>query len=384
MSDLEMMARALRLAEQGLNTTTPNPRVGCVLTDDKMNIVGEGFHVRAGEAHAEINALTQAGSKASGTTAYVTLEPCSHSGRTGPCANALINAGVARVVYAMEDPNPEVSGAGLDKLRAANIRVDGPLLEDAARQLNLGFIKRMTQKLPYVRCKMAMSLDGRTAMASGEGKWITGPAARADVHKLRARSCAIVTGVESVIHDDPALTVRLTETERQPLRVIVDTHGRCPEKADILNQPGNTVIACAEGCSFPGAEGSSSDADGSFPDADGSFLGAEGSTNNGRSYWQLPQKDGRVNLYALMRKLADKGCNEVLVETGATLGGAFVAAGLIDEFIVYVAPKLMGSSARPLFDLPLDKMRSQLPLSIQDIRRVGEDWRITAFPDPEG
>ncbi|WP_086933771.1 bifunctional diaminohydroxyphosphoribosylaminopyrimidine deaminase/5-amino-6-(5-phosphoribosylamino)uracil reductase RibD [Agarilytica rhodophyticola] len=356
MSDREIMVRALRLAKQGLNTTTPNPRVGCVLVDDAMNIVGEGFHARAGEAHAEINALAAAGEKAKGATAYVTLEPCSHRGRTGPCADALIAAGVARVVYAMEDPNPEVSGAGLDKLRAAGIIVDGPLLESEARELNLGFIKRMRQKIPYIRCKMAMSVDGRTAMASGESKWITGPDARADVHKLRARSCAIVTGVESVIHDDPALTVRLSETERQPLRVIVDTHSRCPLKADILNQPGNTIIACAQG----------------------------EAKDDGRNYWELPQKDGHISLYALVRKLADEGCNEVLVETGATLAGAFAAAGLIDEFIIYVAPKLMGSSARPLFHLPIDKMRSQLPLSIEDIRRVGEDWRITAYPDPEG
>ena len=350
-----MMARALRLAQRGLNTTAPNPRVGCVLCVGE-EVVGEGFHQKTGEAHAEIHALQAAGEKAKGATAYVTLEPCSHHGKTGPCVDALIGAGVSRVVYAMEDPNPQVAGLGIMRLQEADIIVDGPVLENDARVLNAGFIKRMTQGMPYVRCKTAMSMDGRTAMASGESKWITGPDARQDVQRLRARSCAIITGVESVIHDDPSLTVRLGEQDRQPLCIIVDTHGRCPQQAAILDQPGRTVIA----------------------------VGASTQLDDGRQVWTLPEREGRVDLRALLRKLAEEGCNEVLVETGATLAGAFVAAGLVDELIFYLAPKLLGSSARPIFDLPIDKMSGQLPLIIQDIRAVGEDWRIIAAPDPVG
>ncbi len=244
--DRTFMSRALQLAERGLNSTPPNPRVGCLVVDDHGQVVGQGFHEKAGEAHAEVNALNEAGSAAKGATVYVTLEPCSHHGKTGPCADALVQAGVSRVVYAMEDPNPEVSGAGMECLRTAGIEVDGPLMEEEARQLNIGFVKRMTQGKPFVRCKMAMSLDGRTAMASGESKWITGPDARVDVQKIRARSCAMVTGVDSVINDNPALTVRLGENARQPLRVILDSHGRCPKKADILDQPGTTIIATLE------------------------------------------------------------------------------------------------------------------------------------------
>lgn len=354
------MLRALRLAERGLNTTTPNPRVGCVITDSHGQVVGEGFHRKAGEAHAEVNALSAAGENARGATVYVTLEPCSHYGKTGPCADALIQAGVARVVYAMEDPNPQVAGEGLARIKAAGIAVDGPLLEEDARQLNIGFVQRMTRGRPFVRCKMAMSLDGRTAMASGESKWITGPDARADVQRLRARSCAIITGVESVINDNPALTVRLGENDRQPLRVILDSRGRCPKKAEILDQPGTTVIASLEGADLSSIEA-------------GEF----------REVWRMPEKKGGIDLTALVRKLADEGCNEILVETGATLAGAFVAEGLVDEFVVYMAPMLMGSEARPLFQLPIGKMSGQLPLNIQDIRAVGPDWRIIALPDPE-
>ncbi len=353
--DRDMMARALRLAALGLNTTAPNPRVGCVICVNEQ-VVGEGFHQAAGEAHAEIRALVDAGGQAQSATAYVTLEPCSHQGKTGPCADALIDAGIARVVYAMEDPNPQVAGEGLERLREAGVTVDGPVLENEARSLNAGFVKRMTQGMPFVRCKTAMSMDGRTAMASGESKWITGPDARNDVQRLRARSCAIVTGVESVIHDDPALTVRLGEQDRQPLRIIVDTHGRCPKKAAILDQPGHTILA----------------------------VGEHAEVDDERRMWRLSERHGRVDLRALMRKLAEEGCNEVLIETGATLAGAFVAAGLVDEFIIYMAPKLMGSAARPIFDLPIDKMSGQLPLIIQDIRAVGEDWRIIATPDPVG
>ena len=355
--DQQMMLRAINLAKKGMNTTTPNPRVGCVIVDDQEQIVGEGFHVKAGEGHAEVNALADAGEKANSATAYVTLEPCSHYGKTGPCAEALKEAGIKRVVYGMEDPNPQVAGRGLDILREAGVQVVGPVQYDEAIALNPGFIKRMKTGLPYVRVKSAMSLDGRTAMASGESKWITGPKARADVQKIRARSCAIVTGVESVIHDNPALTVRLNGESRQPLRVIVDTHGRYPDKAEILDQPGKTVIACGESFQEP--------------------------KNDGREYWPIKERNGRVDPCALLRKLAQEGCNEVLVETGAKLAGSFVGMGLVDELVVYVAAKLLGSDARPLFELPIQTMSGQLPLMIKDIRAVGDDWKITAIPDPD-
>lgn len=358
LNDQRIMTRALELARLGTNTTTPNPRVGCVLVSAEGEVVGEGYHVRAGEGHAEVNAIAAAGSKAAGATAYVTLEPCSHTGKTGPCSQALIDAGVARVVYGMEDPNHRVAGRGIEQLQDAGILVDGPVLEDDAYKLNPGFVKRMRQGLPFVRIKMAMSLDGRTAMADGTSKWITSPKSRDDVQHLRARSCAIVTGVDSVLLDDPALTVRIGDSTRQPLRVVLDSNLRLPASAAIFKQPGKTVIATCQ------------------PDAADKYPGTE--------VWVLPEKNGRVSLQALVRKLAEQECNEVLVETGATLAGAFVASGLVDELVIYMAAKLMGSSARPLFDLPINKMTAQLPLSITDIRAVGDNWRITAIPDPEG
>lgn len=353
--DREIMQRAVSLARKGNNTTTPNPRVGCVIVNNGT-IIGEGYHRIAGQPHAEINALASVSDPDTirGATVYVTLEPCSHTGRTAPCANALVEAGIGRLVYAMEDPNPDVSGAGLMRLRDAGIEVDGPLLEDEARALNPGFIKRMTEGLPYIRCKMAISLDGRTAMASGESKWITGPTARQDVQRIRAKSCAIITGVDSVLLDDPHLTVRLPECERQPLRVIVDSQLRCPATAEIFRQPGTTVVAT---CSYQ-----------SLPDI---------------LCWQLPEKEGRVDVRALAGKLAGMGCNEILLETGAKLAGAFVGAGLVDEFVIYIAAKLMGSSARPLFDIPIRTMSGALDLRITDVRAVGPDWRITAVPDRE-
>jgi len=242
----------------------------------------------------------------------------------------------------------------LKRLRDAGIRVDGPLLETEARALNPGFIKRMTERLPFVRCKMAMSLDGRTAMASGESKWITGPSARQDVQQLRAKSCAIITGVDSVLLDDPLLTVRLPECERQPLRVIVDSHLRCPASAEIFRQPGKTVLATCSDKSIEGIE-----------------------------CWRLPAKNDKVDVRALALRLAEQGCNEVLLETGARLAGAFAGAGLVDEFVVYIAAKLMGSQARPLFDLPIRTMSGALDLMITDVRAVGPDWKITAAPDWE-
>jgi len=365
------MARALELARRGLYTTDPNPRVGCVLVKQRR-VIGEGWHERAGEPHAEIHALQAAGEAARGATAYVTLEPCSHHGRTGPCARALIEAGVKRVVVAMEDPNPEVAGRGLTMLREAGVRVETGLLEADARRLNPGFVSRMTRRRPFVRLKMAMSLDGRTAMASGESQWITGPAARTQVQRLRARSSAVMTGVESVIHDDSRLTVRADQlgleagaaarvAERQPLRVIVDSRLRLPLAAACLREPGRTLVAT---CAREPARRAALEA-----------AGAE--------VLELPSLAERVDLAALLHHLAaEEACNEVLLETGATLAGAMLDAELIDEMQLFVAPTLLGGEARPLFALPgLSRMAQQRPLQIDDIRAVGRDWRIIARPE---
>lgn len=367
--DFDFMAQAFRLAERGLYTTMPNPRVGCVLVKDGQ-IIAEGWHIRAGEAHAEVNALRAAGEDARGATAYVSLEPCSHTGRTGPCSQALIDAGVARVVYAMEDPNPLVSGDGIAMLRTAGVQVDGSLLEDDARALNPGYIKRMERKLPFVRCKLAMSLDGRTAMESGESKWITGPKARADVQRLRARSCAIISGVDSILQDNSSLTVRADELDlpnaqeaaaKQPLRVILDSTLRLSRNALLFKQPSPILLVHNGSVDAAQCDG--------WPE----FV----------ELLALPAKDDRIDLTALLRELAKRQCNEVLVETGATLAGSFLRRGLLDEIIIYMAPKLLGSNARPIFDLPLDTMSSSLALKIKDIRAVGRDWRITAAPDTE-
>lgn len=373
-ADYPFMAQALRLAERGLYTTMPNPRVGCVLVKDGQ-ILGEGSHLRAGEPHAEVHALNAAGDKARGATAYVTLEPCSHTGKTGPCCHALAQAGVVRVVYGMEDPNPLVAGRGLDYLRAAGVVVDGPLLEDDARALNPGFIKRMERKLPFVRCKMGMSLDGRTAMASGESQWVTGKKARGDVQRLRARSCAIVSGIDSILLDNSSLTVRVDELDlpnaqdaaaKQPLRVVLDSKLRLSRKAKILAQETPILVV---------HNGTATEEQLSDWPAHVEFIA-------------LPAKssidgESRINLNALLSELAKRQCNEVLVETGATLAASFLKRGLIDELIIYMAPKLLGSNARPLFDLPLNTMSSALPLKISDMRAVGTDWRITATPDTE-
>lgn len=369
-ADIDFMAHALRLAERGLYTTMPNPRVGCVLVKEGR-VIAEGWHIRAGERHAEVNALASAGDNSLGATAYVTLEPCSHTGKTGPCSDALITAGITRVVFAMEDPNPLVAGQGLDKLRAAGIQVDGPLLEDDARALNVGFIKRMERKLPLVRCKLAMSVDGRTAMASGESKWVTGRLAREDVQRLRARSCAIVTGIETVLFDNASLTVRANElgldnaiaaAEKQPLRIVLDSKLRLPRDADILKQATPVLVV---------HNGSAENTDklNDWPQH--------------VEFLALPAASGQIHLGKLLTELAKRQCNEVLVEAGATLSASFLRAGLLDEIIVYMAPKLLGSSARPLFELPLNTMSSALPLKIRDIRAVGKDWRMTITPDME-
>ncbi|HDZ57941.1 MAG TPA: bifunctional diaminohydroxyphosphoribosylaminopyrimidine deaminase/5-amino-6-(5-phosphoribosylamino)uracil reductase RibD [Pseudomonas xinjiangensis] len=366
--DRAMMARAVELAARGLYTTEPNPRVGCVLVRDGV-IVGEGWHVRAGEGHAEVNALAMAGDQARGATAYVTLEPCSHFGRTPPCADALAKAGVSRVVAAMKDPNPLVAGRGLARLCDDGIEVTCGLLGDEARALNPGFIKRMQTGLPWVRVKLAMSLDGRTAMASGESQWITGPDARADVQRLRARSGAVISGADSVLLDDSALTVRAAElglpedqaaaaASRQPLRVLVDGRLRVPLESRLFHEPGPILVACRM---LRGRV------------QDYGFAGAELLT--------LPDESAEyVDLQALLHELGKRGCNEVLVESGAGLAGAFYNAGLVDELIVYMAPRLLGSQARPLLELPFDTMADAMDLEISDMRAIGRDWRITARP----
>ncbi|WP_168013818.1 bifunctional diaminohydroxyphosphoribosylaminopyrimidine deaminase/5-amino-6-(5-phosphoribosylamino)uracil reductase RibD [Halomonas salinarum] len=363
------MARALTLARRGLYTTDPNPRVGCVLVRRRC-IVGEGYHARAGEPHAEIHALSDAGDAAHGATAYVTLEPCAHHGRTGPCAEALIKAGVKKVVAAMQDPHEAVAGQGFAMLREAGIEVECGLLEEEARALNPGFLSRMTRGRPFVRMKMAMSLDGRTAMQSGESQWITGPRARTEVQRLRARSSAVISGVDSIIFDNSRLTVRASQLDledgeaiarRQPLRVIVDSQLRLPLAAACLSEPGRTLVATC-----------------SRDDERRARLEAAGA-----EVLHLPSTDqGRVDLAALLDHLArEEQANEVLLETGATLAGGMLDAELVDEMQLFVAPTLLGGEARPLFALPgLERMAQQRPLEILDMRAVGRDWRIIARP----
>lgn len=365
MNDHAYMARALELARKGLYSTHPNPRVGCVIVRAGA-IVGEGWHVRAGEPHAEVHALRQAGELARGATAYVTLEPCSHHGRTPPCAEALVKAGVGRVVAAMQDPNPLVAGRGLALLRDAGIEVRSGVLESEARALNAGFVKRMEQGLPFLRVKLAMSLDGRTAMASGESQWITGPQARAAVQRLRARSSVVLTGADTVLTDRARLTVRDGELgleaeqaalalQRPPLRVLVDGGLRVPLDAPFF-QAGPALVATVDGG------------------------GRESYQAAGHDLLALPGADGRVSLPGLLRELAARGANEVLVEAGPRLAGVFARLGLVDEYQIFVAAKFLGSSARPLLELPLERMAEAPELRIADIRAVGDDWRIVAVP----
>jgi diaminohydroxyphosphoribosylaminopyrimidine deaminase/5-amino-6-(5-phosphoribosylamino)uracil reductase len=368
--DNQCMAEALQLARRGLYTTAPNPRVGCVLARDGQ-IIGRGFHEWAGQAHAEVNALHDAAKiggeqAAKGATAYVTLEPCSHHGRTPPCCEALVAAGVTRVVAAMRDPNPLVAGRGLEYLRNAGIAVDAGVLESEARALNVGFVSRMERSRPWVRVKLAMSLDGRTAMASGESQWLTGTAARSDVQRLRARSCAVISGVDTVLADNAALNVRVEElgiewehsVVRQPLRVVLDSQLRLRPPARIFSQFGPLMIA-------------------TLNDEQKKW---EQIVDAGAQILHLPANNQRVDLHALLDWLTQQQCNEVLVEAGPTLAGAFLQAGLVDWLTIYMAPSLLGSNARPLFDLPLEKMNEQMRLDIRDIRAVGNDWRIDAEP----
>ncbi len=357
-ADFNHMARAIRLARNGLYTTHPNPRVGCVLVKDG-EIVAEGWHEQAGEPHAEINAIKAASEEAKGATAYVTLEPCCHQGRTPPCSDALIAAGVTRVVAAMQDPNPQVAGQGMQSLKAAGIATSVGVLQREAESLNPGFIKRMQRGQPYVRLKQAVSLDGRTAMASGESKWISGEAARADVQRMRAQSSAILTGSGTVLADDPSLNVRDLDIGRQPLRVIIDSNLSIPGTAKLLSLEGETLIVTA------------------IEDAERVSVFVKA----GAEVLCLPNGAGKVDLPALMQHLAAREINEVLVEAGTVLSGSLLSAGLIDELIVYLAPHLMGNNARGMFNLPaIEKMADRITLQIKDVTAVGEDWRITAIP----
>ncbi len=366
--DAHYMARALELARKGLYSTHPNPRVGCVIVRDGQ-VIGEGWHVRAGEPHAEVHALRQAGELARDATVYVTLEPCSHFGRTPPCAEALVQAGVARVVVAMRDPNPQVAGRGLLRLLDAGIAVHSGVLESEARLLNQGFLKRMEHGLPFVRVKLAMSLDGRTAMASGESQWITGPAARSAVQRLRARSSVVITGADTVLTDQARLTVRPDELgvgaeltalaeQRPPLRLLIDGRLRVPLDAPFFRAGPALVATCA------------------------AATARERYQEDGHELLAVSGSNGHVDLRKLLVELAGRGINEVLVEAGPRLAGAFARQGLVDEYQIFVAGQFLGSSARPLLDWPLNQMSEAPRLKIVEMRAVGADWRVIAVPDP--
>lgn len=356
--DYRWMARALELAKRGLLTTTPNPRVGCIIVREDR-IVGEGWHVRAGEPHAEVHALAMAGEQARNATAYVTLEPCSHFGRTPPCAEALVIAGVARVVVAMEDPNPLVAGRGLARLRDAGIVVICGVQEIEARELNIGFISRMTRGRPWLRLKAAATLDGKTALENGVSQWITGDDARRDAHRWRARSCAVLTGIGTVRDDDPQLTVRAVPTERQPLRVVVDARLETPLNARLLD--GGPVLVAA-----------------AIHDTE-RIAALE---RRGAEVVVLPNDGGKVDLQALLFELGRRGLNEVLAESGFKLNGSLLKEGCVDELVLYLAPALVGDAARGLFNLPaLSSLAGKRQLAFHDVRLVGRDLRIIARPD---
>ncbi|MBO2640597.1 bifunctional diaminohydroxyphosphoribosylaminopyrimidine deaminase/5-amino-6-(5-phosphoribosylamino)uracil reductase RibD [Shewanella algae] len=365
-TDIAMMSRAIMLARRGCYTTRPNPNVGCVIIDADGKIVGEGWHQRAGEPHAEVHALKMAADKARGATAYVTLEPCSHYGRTPPCAEALIKHGLKRVVVAMTDPNPQVAGRGIGMLQEAGIQVQSGLLAEQARELNPGFLSRMERNRPWVTLKLAASLDGKTALANGESKWITGPEARRDVQRLRARSCALLTGIETVLADDPSLNVRhaelgslgetLSEQELiQPLRVILDSNCRMPLDARLLKIVSPVLLVSCR------------------PYED-EFLAA---LPPYVTTLVLVGEDNRVDIAALLQHL-NQSCNAVLVEAGATLCGAFITAGLADELLLYQAPKLLGAAGRNLLALPNYQQIADTPaIRVTDQRKLGNDTRLT-------
>jgi len=367
--DYRFMQRAIMLAKQGHFTTSPNPRVGCVLVNNGQ-IIGEGFHQRAGEGHAEVNALKMAGENAQGATAYVTLEPCSHYGRTPPCAEGLIQAGVKHVIAAMVDPNPKVAGNGLRMLEQAGVSTEQGLLTQAAEALNVGFIKQMTTGLPYVRCKLAASLDGKTAMKNGESKWITSPEARQDVQRLRAQSCAIISGADSILIDNAKMTVRWSElgelknryqkeSVRQPVRVIIDSKNRLTPNLALFNENGPIILIrntienihqwphFVEQVSMPFAQ----------------------TSNEGL----------HINLRALLEYLAKLNLNDVLIESGSRLAGAFIEQNLVDELVLYQAPKLMGADSKSLVDMAsIENLSQAKELEISDVRMVGKDIRTVA------
>ena len=363
--DKNAMARALALAARGLETTDPNPRVGCVIARGER-IVGEGWHERAGEPHAEVAALRAAGSQTVGATVYVTLEPCAHQGRTAPCALALTGARVARVVYAVGDPNPQVNGKGAEALRAAGMTVQAGLMEREARDLNAGFFKRMTTGRPFVRLKLAMSLDGRTALANGVSQWITGEAAREDVQAWRARSSVVLTGVGTVATDDPRLTVRPASSggeRRQPLRVVLDSHLRTSPKARLLGEGGEVLILTALGA---------------LDETQAAALSARGARVE-----TLPVAGARLDLSAVLERLGELEANEVLVEAGATLAGEFLRLGLADELLLYVAPCLLGPDARALVVLPqLTELAAAPAFTLIESIRLGDDLRLRLQPRP--
>ena len=358
-TDHLMMTRALRLAERGAYTTRPNPMVGCVIAQGD-DIVGEGFHAKAGEPHAEVFALQAAGERARGATAYVTLEPCAHVGKTGPCADALIAAGVSRVVSAMRDPFPQVDGAGFEKLTAAGITVESGLMEAQARTHNRGWLSRIERERPWLRVKLATSLDGRSALASGESKWISGEASRQDVQRWRARAGAILTGAGTVLIDDPSLTVRLADDTAfvPPMRVVLDPGLATVARGRVREGDAPTLYIHAPDAKPPRA------------------IDAQTAS--------APVHDGRFDLAAVLKLLAAREINEVQVEAGATLAGAFLSAGLVDEILLYVAPVLLGDRARPLFDgLHIDEMTQRLHLDIVESRRIGNDVRLLLQPRHE-
>jgi diaminohydroxyphosphoribosylaminopyrimidine deaminase/5-amino-6-(5-phosphoribosylamino)uracil reductase len=354
--DREFMVRALALAERGMFTATPNPRVGCVIARD-IEILGEGWHERAGEAHAEVRALQDAQSRGldvRGATAYVTLEPCNHHGRTPPCATALIAAGISRVVAAMADPNP-LAAQGAQRLRDAGVEVSIGLLEEEASELNIGWIKRLRDGRPWVRVKIAATLDGRTALDNGASQWITGEAARADGHRWRARACAVLTGVGTVLQDDPQLNVRALETSRQPVKVLLDRKGEVPPTARLFAGGETIVVTAGQGRA-------------DWPDS--------------ATILSLPDAQGRIDLVAMLGALANRGMNELHVEAGAKLNGALLAAGLVDEILLYTAPTLFGDPARGMFELPapLSRLADRIDVDIRSIDPLGRDWRIVARP----
>jgi len=355
--DREMMTRALALAERGLYTTTPNPRVGCVIARDGV-VLGEGWHERAGEAHAEVRALEDArnrGGDVRGATAYVTLEPCNHHGRTPPCTEALLAAGIQRVVAAMSDPDPLAAG-GAGRLRAGGVTVEIGVLEDAARELNVGWLHRLSHGRPWIRVKVAASLDGRTALENGASRWITGDEARADGHRWRARACAILTGIGTVRQDDPQLTVRAIATPRQPIKVIIDRHDELPRNARVL--AGGEVIVVTG-------------------------IGAAPELPDNVQVLAVPERGGKIDLREMALALGEREINELHVEAGAKLNGALLAAGIVDELLLYVAPCLLGDPARGMFALPapLERLDERVSLKLRSIDAVGSDWRIIARVD---